>query len=247
VPAFAGNPEPLRNGVKIATVEPLLSRLRTLASVAGLATIPLLGAGLAGCGGTMYSVPPEPAPTVIPNEAASPLTPGMDALTALNQRPMRPPILAPNAKCRPSLAVDNGQVAPNYGQGVGPVYLSGQDSWYSAGQAALLMVDSKYSGPLLVRGFELGGGGESTVTLTDMPSAEVVVDKERQHGVVVVPALRTAAGGLELQAAVPSSFWRAWIGELSTDAPGCFGLQVDGDLFTEFIVFPVHAGKPPPG
>jgi hypothetical protein len=80
-----------------------------------------------------------------------------------------------------------------------------------------------------------------------MPPAEVVVDKERQHGVAVVPALRTTTGGLELQAVVPSSFWRAWIGDLSTDGPGCFGLQVDGDVFTEFIVFSVHAGKPPPG
>jgi hypothetical protein len=233
--------------VKIATVEPLLSRLRILASAAGLATIPLLGAGLAACGGPMYLVPADPPPTVIPNELASPLPTGADAMTALTERPMRPPVLDPNAKCRPSSTVDNRQVAPNYGQGVGPVYLSGQSSWYSAGQAALLMVDSKYSGPLLVRGFQLDGAGASTVTLADIPSAQGTVDKERQHGVAVVPALHTAAGGLELQAVIPSSFWRAWIGILSTNGPGCFGLQVDGDVFTEFIVFPVHAGKPPPG
>ena len=136
---------------------------------------------------------------------------------------------------------------PNYGQGVGPVYLTGQVSWYSAGQVALLMVDSKYAGPLLVRGFQLDGGGQSTVTFADMPSPGASVDKERQHGVAVVSALHTASGGLELQAAVPSTFWRAWLGLLSTDGPGCFGLQVDGDVFTEFIVFPVHAGTPPPG
>ena len=233
--------------MKIATVDRLLSRLRTLAGVAGLATIPLLGAGLVGCGGPMYLVPAEPPPTVIPNAPASPLPAGMDAMTALTQRPMRPPVLDPNAKCRPSSTVDNGQVAPNYGQGVGPVYLSGQSDWYSAGQAAFLMVDSRYSGPLLVRGFQLDGAGASTVTLADIPSALGTVDKERQHGVAVVPALRTATGGLELEAVIPSSFWRAWFGDLSTDGPGCFGLQVDGDVFTEFIVFPVHAGKPPPG
>lgn len=195
----------------------------------------------------MYLVPAEPPPTVIPNAPASPLPAGMDAMTALTQRPMRPPVLDPNAKCRASSTVDLNPAAPNYGQGVGPVYLSGQSSWYSAGQAALLMVDSRYSGPLLVRGFPLSGAGESRVTLMDYASVEADAEKERQHGVAVVPAVHTTTGGLELQAVISSSFWRAWIGDLSTDGPGCFGLQVDGDVFTEFIVFPVHAGKPPPG
>jgi hypothetical protein len=195
----------------------------------------------------MYLGSAEAPRTVIPNETASPLPAGMDAMAALNQRPMRPPILAPNATCPASASVDNGSVAPNYGQGAGPVFLSGQSSWYSAGQAALLMVDSRYSGPLLVRGFQLAGGGESAVTLSDLPAAEGTVDKERQHGVSVVPANHTATGGLELEPVAPSSFWRAWIGRLSTDGPGCFGLQVDGDVFTEFIVFPVLAGNPPPG
>jgi hypothetical protein len=52
---------------------------------------------------------------------------------------------------------DLGSLAPNYGAGVGPAYLSGQDGWYSGGQVAILMVDSRYSGPLLVLAFELGG------------------------------------------------------------------------------------------
>src|SRR5260370_31473016 len=109
------------------------------------------------------------------------------------------------------------------------------------------MVDSKSAGPMLVGGLQLGGGVESRVTLTDETDAAGFVDKERQHGVAVVPAFHTAVGGLELQPVNPSPFWRAWIGNLSTDGPGCFGLQVDGDVFTEFIVFPVHAGPPPPG
>ena len=214
-----------------------------MAGVARVATISLLGAALVGCGAMVSA---EPPPTVIPNESASPVPTGTDAMAALNQRPMRPPVLAANVKCRPSQSVDNNAVAPNYGQGVGPVYLSGQDNWYSAGQAAFLMVDSRYSGPLLVRGFQLSGA-ESTVQLAEMPANATTVDKERQHGVTVIPGTHTATGGLELQAVAPSSFWRAWLGLLSTDGPGCFGLQVDGDVFTEFIVFPVHAGTPPPG
>jgi hypothetical protein len=127
--------------------------------------------------------------------------------------------------------------------------MSGQDSWYSGGQTALLMVGSQYSGPLMVRSFQLGGDGKSTVTLTDLPSPANAnaTDKERQHGVAVVPAVHTTGGGLYLGAVAPTSFWRAWIGSLATDSAGCFGLQVDGDVFTEFIVFAVNPGTPPPG
>jgi hypothetical protein len=65
--------------------------------------------------------------------------------------------------------------------------------------------------------------------------------------VAVVPAIHTTGGGLYLVAVAPTSFWRAWIGSLATDSAGCFGFQVDGDVFTEFIVFEVNPGNPPPG
>ena len=206
--------------------------------------------GVAGCGVVGYPAAVPPAHTqVFRSETASPLPAGGDALTGLQQRPMRPPTLAPNETCSASSSADLGAVAPNYGAGVGPVYLSGQDSWYSAAEAALLMVDPKYSGPLLVRSFQLGGDGKSTVTLTDLPAPANanVTDKERRHGVSVVPAVHTTGGGLYLGAVPPTSFWRAWIGTLATDSPGCFGLQVDGDVLTEFIVFEVNPGNPPPG
>jgi hypothetical protein len=213
-----------------------------------LAVASALAASLSGCGGTItfHSSDPSPTPTFTADLPASPLPAGVDSLTALSQRPMRPPALAPNAKCPESSLADLGAVAPNYGFGAGPVYLSGQDTWYSGGQGAALMVDARYSGPLLVRGFQLSGEGISKVTLAESLGF-LPADKERQHGVAVVPALHAAGGGLYLEAAVPSSFWRAWFGQLSTDSPGCFGLQVDGDVFTEFIVFSVKAGTPPPG
>jgi hypothetical protein len=209
-----------------------------------------LTAGLAGCGVVGYPAAVSPAHTqVFRTEPASPLPAGGDALTGLQQRPMRPPTLAPNETCSASSTADLGAAAPNYGAGVGPVYMSGQDSWYSGGQAAVLMVDSEYSGPLLVRSFQLGGDGKSTVTLTDLPSPANAnaTDKERQHGVAVVPAIHTTGGGLYLVAVAPTSFWSAWIGSLATDRAGCFGFQVDGDVFTEFIVFEVNPGNPPPG
>jgi len=208
-----------------------------------------LAAGLAGCGEVGYRGAVPPAHTQsFRTEPASPLPAGVDAMIGLQQRPMRPPTLAADETCSASSATDLGAVAPNYGAGVGPAYMSGQDSWYSGGQVTILMVDSQYSGPLLVRAFQLGGNGKSTVTLADLPSpGNGTAYKERQHGVAVVPALHTTGGGLYLGAVAPTSFWRAWFGWLSTDSPGCFGLQVDGDVFTEFIVFAVNPGTPPPG
>jgi hypothetical protein len=135
------------------------------------------------------------------------------------------------------------------GFGSGPVYLSGQLSWYSEGQVVSLIVDSKYTGPLLVRGSELGGDGLLRITLADLPPTDLanIAAKESQHSVAVVSAVHTPEGGLELPADLGSPSWRAWYGRLSTDGPGCFAIQVDGTAFTEVIVFAVHAGPAPPG
>lgn len=218
--------------------------------VTHLVALAALAAGLVGCGEGVryYQGAGPPAHThSYANEAASPLPAGVDTVTALQQRPMRPPSPAPNETCTASPTADLGSVAPNHGAGVGPAHLSGQDTWYSGGQVAILMVEPRYSGPLLVRAFQLGGKAKSTVTLADMPSSDNgFVDKEEQHGVTVIPALHTT-GGVYLSAATPTPSWRAWFGWLSTDGPGCFGLQVDGDVFTEFIVFEVNPGTPPPG
>lgn len=219
-------------------------------SVTHLVALAVLAAGLVGCGEGVryYQGAGPPAHTrSYATEAASPLPAGVDTMTGLQQRPMRPPSLASNQTCTASAMADLGSVAPNYGADVGPAHLSGQDTWYSGGQVAILMVEPRYSGPLLVRAFQLGGKAKSTVTLADMQSPNNgFVDKEEQHGVTVIPALHTAGGGVYLSAAIPTSSWRAWFGWLSTAGPGCFGLQVDGDEFTEFIVFEVNPGTPPP-
>ena len=233
-------------------------------SVTHFVALVSLTASVAGCGevvGQPGAVQPAHTQS-FPTEPASPLPTGVDAMTALQQRPMRPPIVAPHSPepsrsappgcaitapcetCTASSIVDLGSLAPNYGAGVGPAYLSGQDSWYSAGQVAVLMVDPKYSGPLLVRPFQLAGDGKSTVTLADLPPTDVIKQEPR---VTVVPALHTTGGGLYLDAVAPTSFWREWNGVLSTDSPGCFGLQVDGDVFTEFILFVVNPGVSPGG
>jgi hypothetical protein len=212
-------------------------------------TLLLALASLAGCGAVGLRGAPPPAHTQsYPNEAASPLPAGVDPMTGLEERPLRPPTAPPSATCTVSSAAGL-RAAPNYGAGAGPVYMTGQDSWYQDGQVAALMVDPEYSGPLLVRTFQSGGDSKSTVTLSELNSSEVasIADKESQHGVTVVPARHTAGGGLYLAAVPPTSRWRGWFGWLSSDRPGCFGLQVDGDVFTEFILFAVTLGTPPPG
>jgi hypothetical protein len=223
-----------------------MSAVRSVTQFVGLVG---LGACLTGCTAFGYGGATAPVHTqTFRSEVASPLPAGVDPMTALQQRPMRPPTLASNETCTASTSSDLG-ATPNYGAGVGPLYLSGQSSWYAYGQVAILMVDSQYSGPLLVRSFQLGGDGKSAVALGGASSIEnpSTTDKERQHGVEVVSAIYPAAGGLYLAPVAPSSFWRAWMGTLETDGPGCFGLQVDGDVFTEFIVFEVNPGNPPPG
>jgi hypothetical protein len=159
---------------------------------------------------------------------------------------------AVTANCPTSSTVRLGPTtAPNYGFGAGPAYLSGQSSWYAGGQAAVLMVDPTYSGPLLVRASQVGGDGTSHITLAEEtlpPSALAgLAFKERQHSVMLVSAVHSTGGGLQLEAAPSSPLWRAWFGRLSTDGPGCFALQVDGTGFTEVIVFAVQAGPAPPG
>ncbi len=120
-------------------------------------------------------------------------------MAGLLGRPMRPPTLAPYETCAASVTNDLGGVSPNYGAGTGPAYLSGQTSWYSGGQAAFLMVDSRYSGPLLVRPFQLRGDGKSTVTLAGSPTVNAnAADKERSHGVALVPTVHTTEGVVAL-------------------------------------------------
>lgn len=153
------------------------------------------------------------------------------------------------AGCPAAPVASFASAAPDYGFGSGPVYLSGQLSWYSGGQEATIMVDPKYAGPLTVRAAQLGGSGTAQITLADEPSTNLanISAKESQHSVTVVPAVRTPDGGLQLPADPGSHSWRAWFGRLSTSGPGCFALHADGASFSEVIVFNVHAGPAPPG
>src|SRR5690348_7712202 len=91
-----------------------------------------LAAGLAGCGEVGYRGAVPPAHTrSYSSLPASPLPAGVDAMTGLQGRPVKPPAVAAGGPCWASSVADLGAMAPNYGAGVGPVYMSGQISWYS--------------------------------------------------------------------------------------------------------------------
>jgi len=75
-------------------------------SVTHLVALVSLTAGLAGCGevvGQPGAVRPAHTQS-FPTEPASPLPAGVDAMTGLQQRPMRPPTVAPSASRAPHSA-----------------------------------------------------------------------------------------------------------------------------------------------
>lgn len=217
--------------------------LTHLVALAGMA------AGMAGCGQVVGTpgVPPPAHTRVYPSQTATPLPAGVDALIGLEQRPMRPPQPDASGICWTSTSPAIAST-PNYGTGVGPLYLSGQDGWSAGGAAAVLMIDSRYSGPLLIRAFQLGGDGQSAVTLSGFSAQNAnFADKEQAHGVTAVAAVQAPGGGLYFAAVPPTSSWRASLGQLGSTSAGCFGLQVDGYRFTEFIVIEMNPGTAPPG
>lgn len=116
---------------------------------------------------------------------------------------------------------------PNGGMGPGPAYVTGQVFWYSAGpQAILVLTDPKYQGPVLVRVKRLDGNGSATIT----------GDGDSLPG---------GAFGIRETSAPP--YWGTWIGSLTTSTPGCYGIQLDGTSFSEYVVIQVKQGPPPPG
>jgi hypothetical protein len=117
---------------------------------------------------------------------------------------------------------------PNYGFGDGPAYVSGQFTWYSAGtQGAVILVDPKYKGPVLVRSKRIDGSG----TLTFSGDG----------------ATTLADGAMGLAQTSSPPYWGTWAGTVIADAPGCYGIQFDGMNFSATVVIWVVQGPPPPG
>src|SRR2546421_6360970 len=138
-------------------------------------------------------------------------------------QPLKLPNLQPGSVCPVSaqqdFATQPGNKLPGYGYGPGPVFLSGQTQWFS-GVYALILVSPAYSGKVVVRGHQLDG-------TNGMPF-------RGQQG----------DGNMTIAPGAPGKWGQS--DAVVAGAPGCYGLQVDGDNFSEIIVFNVTGGTPPP-
>jgi hypothetical protein len=143
---------------------------------------------------------------------------------SLRSRPLVLPTLAAGEVCPESgmsRLTGTPRKTPGFGFGAGPVYLSGQTEWYS-GVVALLMTDVGAAGHyVLVRGRQLNG-----------PQGSPLVG---------------GGGEVRLDGVTEPPGWNLWEGRINADGPGCFGLQADGESFTETIVFRVRPGRAPGG
>ena len=145
------------------------------------------------------------------------------AASSQTAQALKLPTLQPGSTCPVSAEQDfasgPGNKLPGYGFGPGPAFLSGQTEWFS-GVYALILVSPAYSGKVVVRGHQLDG-------TNGMPFR----GQQGDGNITIAPG---SAGQ-----------WRSWGSNLS-GAPGCYGLQVDGDSFSEIIVFSVTGGTAPP-
>jgi len=176
------------------------------------------------------------SPVAAPTPSPSPSPPVVN-WTPLLARPMQLPAVSPGATC-PASDVQHfdGQVkyaggkisnGPNYGYGQWPAYLSGQTDWYSAGsQGVLVLTSPEYTGPVLMRVRRLDG------------DATVAVDGLGQ--ILGSGAIGIAQGG-------NAPYWGEADGAITFSAPGCYGVQLDGNSWTSIAVIQVQKGPPPPG
>ena len=113
-----------------------------------------------------------------------------------------------------------GNKFPNYGLGHGPVYFTGQVSWFAGSQEGEFLIDSAYTGPVAISA-QLNGS-----------AASPTFGGDRQ---------------LQIPAGSSGSFWRSWSGQVSFADAGCYTLTISGTGIADRVVIYVHAGSPPPG
>jgi hypothetical protein len=184
------------------------------------ACVPGTFAGVAATG-----LPPATTPT------PSPSPPQVD-WAPLTAKPVTLQQLSPGTHCPVSPQVDlvvatNGQKAPNYGFGQGPVYVSGPSMWYAGTQGVIFLTDPRYTGPVLIRSMRLDGIGSL--------------------GLSGQGATTLANGAIGLAQTSSPPYWGMWLGGLTPSAPGCYGIQFDGTSFSSSAVIAVSPGPVPPG
>jgi hypothetical protein len=184
--------------------------------------------------GTFAGLPaPGLPPATTPTPSPSPSPPQVD-WAPLIAKPLNLQRLSSGTPCPVSRQVDlvvstNGpkKGGPNYGFGQGPVYVSGQTSWYVGSQVITVLTDPKYAGPVLVRSMRLDGAGSL--------------------GLSGQGATTLAGGAIGLAQTSSPPYWGMWQDTVTPSAPGCYGIQFDGTSFSALTVIRVSPGPVPPG
>ncbi|MGH2531951.1 MAG: hypothetical protein ACRDJW_06545 [Thermomicrobiales bacterium] len=151
------------------------------------------------------------------------------------RRPLDLPALAESAAC-PRTEGERVSRHFDFALGDGPAYASylGPDGVANFGGAreeggwfyvkVLWIANPDYSGPMLVRGAQLDGSNELRFENGDDPTEEL---------------------GLEGGGAVADApGWRHWPSYTRVRAPGCYAYQVDGQDFSEVIIFQAIEERP---
>jgi hypothetical protein len=131
---------------------------------------------------------------------------------------LRRPLLLPAADGGPCPVTlrTTGPVFPSTGTQVGMTSFTGS-SWL--GTRVTWAANAGYTGPVLIRGGEIGGGGAIGFGGGHTPYDELqLLDAGRQAPAVV-------DGG------------RAWLSYTRVRSSGCYAYQVDGTSFSEVVVF----------
>jgi hypothetical protein len=223
------------------------SRVWLWSQSSGLRSFPVTGLPPSPAGYAFTSVDLHPAGACVPGTFAGVAAPGLPPATTPTPSPSPPQVdwapliakplnlqqLSSGAPCPVSPQVDlvvttNGpKGGPNYGFGQGPVYVSGQTSWYAGTQGILFLTDPKYTGPVLVRSIRLDGTGSLTLS---------------GQG-----ATTLANGAIGLAETSSPPYWGMWSGMVTPSTPGCYGIQFDGTSFSSRAVIAVSPGPVPPG
>jgi hypothetical protein len=172
----------------------------------------------------------QPGAVATPGTSSTPGTPGgpNDMWAGLRARPVNLPTVSPGASCP---AAPGKQVSPDFGValGDGPVYPVGFGTdgvYHYAGTNAeggwlnlkvLWIADPSYTGPVLVRGRQVDGPGEVRFESGPAPIAELRLSQNDG------PQIGT--------------MWPNWPTYTRIKGPGCYAYQVDGETFSDVIVF----------
>ena len=204
--------------------------LRTLATFFALLAVSGCGAAGAAAGSAAATAVPSAAPS--PSIAIRGTGSNIGVCTATPTpgcQMVADPFAVPST-CHFTMGVllsasSNEDKLPSYGYGAGPVYLSGQNSWYLGGQGAVFLINPSYTGAVHITG-QLIGNAET------MP---VFIGPHSNSSTIDIPS----------GSAQP--YWRFWDGQMSFTEPGCYTLTLQSAAAKDVVTIYVHVGDAPPG